>query len=77
MATLVIVEVEGYDGEDGSIVVQNHRADRSGMGRPNTLYCIGELDGDGVVRLDDWGYATLNEAREAIGLRTAPPTRAD
>jgi hypothetical protein len=69
METTVIVEVDGYDGEDGSIVVENYRADRLGMGRPNIIYCIGELGDNGVVRLSDWGYATAAEAREAIGFR--------
>ena len=27
------------------------------------IYCIGEVDDDGVVRFLDWGYATADEAR--------------
>lgn len=66
----IIIEVEGYDGEDGSIVVENHRAERS-MGRPSIIYCIGSLNADGIVRFSDWGYATIDEARRAIGYRNA------
>jgi hypothetical protein len=40
----VIVEVEGYEGEDGQIVVENYRAERIGMGRPNVIYCIASVD---------------------------------
>ena len=78
MADLVIVEVEGYESEDGSIVVENHRAERCGVGRANIIYCIGTVDGDGVVRFNDWGYATIEEARVAIGAgRTAQRGRGD
>ena len=66
MGNLIIVEVEGYDSEDGSIVVENHRTERLGAGRGNVIYCIGTIEGDGVVRFNDWGYATIEEARAAI-----------
>ena len=63
----VIIEVEGYDGEGGSIVVTNLRAERSGvLGMTDRIYCIGELGEDGVVRFLDWGYATAEEARDAL-----------
>jgi hypothetical protein len=71
----VIVEVEGYEGEDGQIVVENYRAERIGMGRPNTIYCIASVDKDGLVRLTDWGYATLEEARTALGYRKSAQSR--
>ena len=67
MGNLIIVEVEGYDSEDGSIVVENHRARRRGLGRGDIIYCIGRNEGDGVVRFNDWGYATIEEARAAVG----------
>jgi hypothetical protein len=75
MDTPVIVEVEGYEGEDGQIVVENHRAERIGMGRPNVIYCIGSVDKDGLVRLTDWGYATFEEARTALGYRKTAELR--
>ena len=36
------------------------------MGVGDRIYCIGELDDDGVVRFHDWGYATAQEARDAL-----------
>ena len=72
MGDIIVVEVEGYDSEDGSIVVENHRAERRGLGRANIIYCIGRADSDGVVRLNDWGYATVEEARAAIRRGRAP-----
>ena len=72
MGYSVIVEVEGYEGDDGEIVVQNFRAERLGMGKPHIIYCIGEVDGHGLVRLNDWGYATEAEARKALGFRAEP-----
>jgi len=64
----LIIEVEGYEGEDGSIVVWNDRAARGrGFGLSDRIYCIGEMAADGVVRFNDWGYATAEEAREAVG----------
>jgi hypothetical protein len=68
----VIIEVEGYEGDDGRIIVQNFRAETEGMGKPHTIYCIGEIDDHGVVRLDDWGYATEAEARKALSYRAEP-----
>lgn len=65
----VIVEVEGYEGQDGEIVVQNWRADKPGFGVSHIIYCIAALGDDGVVRFDDWGYATADEAREALQAR--------
>jgi hypothetical protein len=65
----VIVEVEGFEGEDGEIVVENWRADRKGDGLSHILYCIAALGEDGVVRFDDWGYATAEEAKEALAGR--------
>ena len=76
MSEPVIVEVEGYDGDDGHILVENYRAERLGMGRPNIIYCIGELEPGGIVRINDWGYATIAEARKAIGFRKAAQERA-
>jgi hypothetical protein len=76
MDNLVIVEVEGYDGEDGSIVVENYRADRLAMGKPHIIYCIGFVDDNRLVQITDWGYATIAEAREAIGFRKAAQDRA-
>lgn len=65
--TQLIVEVEGYDGDSGRIVVENYRADGSlRHGTPVTLYCIASLGPDGVVRFNDWGYATAAEARDAL-----------
>lgn len=64
----LIIEVEGYDGEEGRIVVENDRAHRSHRyGVHEKLYCIGQMDDDGVIRFNDWGYATADEAREALG----------
>jgi hypothetical protein len=76
MDNLVMVEVEGYDGEDGQIVVENYRAERIGMGKPHIIYCIGLLDENRLVQITDWGYATIAEAREAIGFRKAAQDRA-
>jgi hypothetical protein len=72
MGYSVIVEVEGYEGDDGEIVVHNFRAERLGMGKPHIIYCIGEIDDHGLVRLGDWGYATEAEARQALGYRGKP-----
>ena len=66
-ATPLIIEVEGYEGENGSIVVWNERAARSGLGVSDRIYCIGEMAADGVIRFNDWGYATAEEAREVLG----------
>ncbi len=63
----LIVEVEGYDGASGRIVVENDRADGSArFGTRDKIYCIATLGPDGVVRFTDWGYATANEARATI-----------
>lgn len=63
----MVIEVEGYEGEDGSIVVWNDRAARGrGFGVSEKLYCIGAVGADGVVRFNDWGYATAEEARAAL-----------
>ena len=66
----LIVEVDGFEGDHGSIVVTNDRAPRQGLG--DKLYCLGVLDSTGVVRFVDWGYATIEEAREASGNRASP-----
>ena len=63
----LIVEVEGYEGEVGSIVVTN---DRVAAESPR-IYCIGTVGPDGVLRFNDWGYATAAEAEDA--LRAARP----
>ena len=63
----VIIEVEGYDGESGAIIVTNHRAGPpEELGSNDRIFCIGELDDEGVVRFLDWGYATAEEARDAL-----------
>lgn len=72
----VIVEVEGYEGQDGEIVVENWRANQPGFGVSNIIYCIAALGDDGVVRFDDWGYATAEEAREALNGRLSAKKRA-
>ena len=59
MGPLLIVEVEGYDGETGQITVSND------LESTDRLYCVGRVGDDGVVRFVDWGYATIDEAREA------------
>ena len=65
-----IVEVEGYDGDDGEIVVSNYRsANTPPFGAPDKVYCIGEMGTDGVIRFHDWGYATAKEARDALRWR--------
>ena len=65
-----IVEVEGYDGDDGEIVVNNYRsANDPPFGAPDKVYCIGEMEADGVIRFHDWGYATAKEARDALRWR--------
>ena len=62
-----VVEVEGYEGEDGQILVENDRADGSpAFGMRDKIYCIAQLDDDGVIRFNDWGYATAAEARKAL-----------
>lgn len=62
-----VIEVEGYDGDDGCIVVANRRATSTcgSMGRKDRLFCVGRIGDDGVVRIVDWGYATAEEARAA------------
>jgi hypothetical protein len=42
----------------------NDRAE-AGAGSPIKLYCVGALDGDGIIRFVDWGYATAADARAA------------
>lgn len=61
-----IVEVEGYEGADGEIIVRNFRAEAESLGVPHLIYCIAKADADGVVRFDDWGYATADEAQRAL-----------
>jgi len=63
----LIVEVDGYGSDGGRIVVDNFRADASPrFGVPDKIYCIAALGSDGVGRFNDWGYATKEEARDAI-----------
>ena len=65
---MLIVEVEGYEGEDGSIIVSNDRAlTTRKCGAPDKLYCLAIQGEDGVIRFIDWGYATIEEARESAG----------
>ena len=59
----LIIEVEGFQGEDGSIEVRNHRAEASEGGTPDRLFCVALIDESGVGRFMDWGYATVAEAR--------------
>lgn len=71
-----IVEVEGFDGEDGRIVVENDRADGSrAFGDPDKIYCIAAMGDDGVVRFNDWGYATAAEALDALAARNRASAR--
>lgn len=73
MSETVIVEVERFEGDLGTIDVHNARA-ASGMGRDDRLYCVASLDATGVVRFVDWGYATIEEARRAWpDAATGPP----
>lgn len=62
---VVIIEVEGFQGEDGAIDVCNHRAERGEAGAPDRLFCVATIDAVGVGRFVDWGYATVTEARSA------------
>ena len=64
MNNTIIVEVEGFEGEVGTIAVSNARAE-SGLGRDDRLFCVAEIDASGVARFIDWGYATVDEARAA------------
>lgn len=61
----LIIEVEGFEGEDGSIEVRNHRAEAGEGGAPDRLFCVALVDESGVGRFVDWGYATVAEARAA------------
>jgi hypothetical protein len=64
---LFVVEVEGYEGVDGSIIVRNDRAaDDPAFGKTDILYCIAQLDSDGILRFQDWGYRTPEEARAVL-----------
>lgn len=63
MGEKIIVEVEGYEGERGSIVVTNDDE----PSEPPRIYCIGRVGDDGILRFIDWGYATAAEAEEAMG----------
>lgn len=60
----IIVEVEGFEGELGRIEITNARAE-AGLGRDDRLYCVAQVDADGIARFVDWGYATIDEARAA------------
>lgn len=60
----IIVEIEGYVGAGGEIIVVNALAE-DGIGRDDRLFCIASQDDDGVFRLIDWGYATLADAQRA------------
>ena len=62
MSKNIIVEVEGYEGEVGSIIVTNDEA----PSEPPRIYCIGQIGEDGILRFIDWGYATAAEAEEAL-----------
>jgi hypothetical protein len=58
---LFIVEVESFEGQDAAISVTD--ADGAAL---RALYCIARRDeASGVLRLVDYGYASINEAREA------------
>lgn len=67
----LIIEVEGFQGEDGSIEVRNHRAEAGEGGAPDRLFCVAVVDESGVGRFVDWGYATVAEARRAWPEATA------
>lgn len=69
---LIIIEVQGFEGETGSIIVANDRADSDGLGKGDRLYCVAELDDTDVARFVDWGYATIAEARAAWPRATDP-----
>lgn len=61
-----IIEVEGFEGREGEILVTNDRGARGySLGRPDVLFCVGSMGTDGVIQFLDWGYATIEEAREA------------
>ncbi len=62
---IVIIEVEGFSGDGGSIDVHNHRAGAGEGGDPERLFCVAAIDEGGVGRFVDWGYATVEEARRA------------
>lgn len=53
----IIVEVEGYEGDNGDILVNG--SDTA------MLYCIGMIESDGVLRFVDWGYESAAIARRA------------
>ena len=76
----VIVEVEGYLGGGSEIIVIHGHAESEGKGRDDRMYCIASRDEDGVFRFIDWGYPTLDEARqawpEAVSSSTSHPNAA-
>lgn len=58
---LFIVEVDSFEGEHASVSVTDVN------GAPlHALYCIARRDSkSGVLQFVDYGYASVNEAREA------------
>lgn len=56
-----IIEVHQFDGDDTQIEVTNN----SGIGDEKTIYCVGQLGPDKVVRFIDEGYRTVAEAKAA------------
>lgn len=64
---VVLVEVEGYEGLAGSIIVTDETGASTDedFGINPKLYCVGILDADNKVTLVDWGYASPEEAKAA------------
>ena len=63
--TFIVVEVEGFVGDDGAIIVVDYDSDGKEPHKEPHLYCVGKLADDGVVRFVDWGYRSIEEARAA------------
>lgn len=55
-----IVQVDAYQGEHSGIEL--YADDNDSL---RTMYCVGQLDDDGIVDLIDCGYASIGELLEA------------
>ena len=72
----VIIEVEGYDGESGSIIVTKQRADSpTSLGALDRIHCIGEGDDGGIVRFLDWGLRDRRGGQRGIEKHPEAPHR--